>query len=426
MLLILLSPCLAASSAESLTFLEENVGLAGVRTLCSGLQYRVLHNGTSERSPTLETPIMMHWEGYALAAWQADGPPFYTTRAGDGPMPLTAAEGVCLRGSNPGCPRRHSRQIDAPSAACVAQVSAWEEALPRMAVGDKWEVYAPSELAYGDDGMEEASGAVAPGEAVVYVLELLSMEGAGVPRKPPPRDGAAEAAKATEAAEGAGALHRLRSVRELRSWAEQAGEQRTLVLALLRAPSNCLLREAVAAEAEAHGSGGQAAFAFSSESAYVPSALERGIGLAAPAASPHSQTHPRPPATGSASHPWLEAPSRWLFGRQSRAKAAWGPLCRHGASPRPRETRYFYHSLFGKMARSTFRPTAAPLGTVAPCCSRRRGATRRHSRSRRGWTRAGVPSRRPRRRSAGGWRPACLACSAVWQRRKNFSCMCSG
>ena len=67
------------------------------------------------------------------------------------------------------------------------QVSAWEEALPRMAIGDKWEVYAPSELAYGDDGMEKASGAVAPGEAVVYVLELVSMEGAGVPRKPPPR-----------------------------------------------------------------------------------------------------------------------------------------------------------------------------------------------------------------------------------------------
>ena len=97
-------------------------------------------------------------------------------------------------------------------------MSAWEEALPRMAVGDKWEVYAPSELAYGDDGMEEASGAVAPGEAVVYVLELVSMEGAGVPRKPPPRDAAAEAA--AEAGGGAGPLRRLRDVQELRAWAE--------------------------------------------------------------------------------------------------------------------------------------------------------------------------------------------------------------
>ena len=69
-----------------------------------------------------------------------------------------------------------------------------------MAVGDKWEVYAPSELAYGDDGMEEASGAVAPSEAVVYMLELLSMEGAGAPRKPPPRDAAAEAAAEADAA----------------------------------------------------------------------------------------------------------------------------------------------------------------------------------------------------------------------------------
>ena len=94
MLAISLSPCLAATSAESLAFLEENWASAGVRTLCSGLQYRVLHNSTAERSPTLETPITMHWEGYGLAAWLNDGSPFYTTRAGDGPMPLTAAEGV--------------------------------------------------------------------------------------------------------------------------------------------------------------------------------------------------------------------------------------------------------------------------------------------------------------------------------------------
>ena len=94
----------------------------------------------------------------------------------------------------------------------MAQVSAWEEALPRMAIGDKWEVYAPSELAYGDDGMEEASGTVAPGEAVVYVLELLSMDGAGAPRKPPPRDAAVEAAEAAEAGGAGPPLRRLRDV----------------------------------------------------------------------------------------------------------------------------------------------------------------------------------------------------------------------
>jgi hypothetical protein len=101
MLAISLSPCLAATSAESLAFLEENWASAGVHTLCSGLQYRVLNNSTAERSPTLDTPITMHWEGYGLAAWQNDGSPFYTTRAGDGPMPLTAAEGVIQYGSNP-------------------------------------------------------------------------------------------------------------------------------------------------------------------------------------------------------------------------------------------------------------------------------------------------------------------------------------
>ena len=101
MLALSTSSCLAASNPESLTFLEVNWASAGVRTLCSGLQYRALHNGTVKRSPTLENPITMHWEGYSLAAWQADGPPFYTTRAGDGPMPLTAAEGVMPRPLKP-------------------------------------------------------------------------------------------------------------------------------------------------------------------------------------------------------------------------------------------------------------------------------------------------------------------------------------
>ena len=101
MLAVSLSPCLAATSAASLAFLEENWASAGVYTLCSGLQYRVLRNSTAERSPTLETPITMHWEGYSLAAWQNHGSPFYTTRAGDGPMPPTAAEGVIQCGSNP-------------------------------------------------------------------------------------------------------------------------------------------------------------------------------------------------------------------------------------------------------------------------------------------------------------------------------------
>ena len=222
-------------------------------------------------------------------------------------------------------------------------MSAWEEALPRMAIGDKWEVYAPSELAYGDDGMEEASGAVAPGEAVVYVLELLSMDGAGAPRRPPPRDAAAdaaaeaaaEAAEAAEAGGGAGLLRRLRDVQDLRSWADEAGEQRTLVLALLRAPSSCVLRKAVAAAATTHGPGGRAAFAFSSESAFVPSVLEQGLGLAAPAVSQHGRNAPSWPRQrwplmargaptlahgGTLGAPWAA--------ELNYSHAAWGPLGR--------------------------------------------------------------------------------------------------
>jgi hypothetical protein len=77
------------------------------------------------------------------------------------------------------------------------------------------------------------------------------------------------------------------------------------VLALLRAPSGCVLRKAVAAAAMAHGGGGRAAFAYSSDSAFLPSALERGLGLGAPAASQQGRDATRralPAAAALATH----------------------------------------------------------------------------------------------------------------------------
>ena len=43
-----------------------------------------------------------------------------------------------------------------------------------MVEGDKWEIVAPSQLGYGEEGME---GMVPPGEALVYILELVKIEG---------------------------------------------------------------------------------------------------------------------------------------------------------------------------------------------------------------------------------------------------------
>ena len=139
---------IATTNPFSLAFLEANADAAEVRVLPSGLQYRVLEHGDGHESPVHDTAVEINWEGYTATAFNATprDAPFYSTYAGDGPMPLTPQEGV----------------------------SAWEEALQLMTAGDKWEIVAPSQLGYGEEGME---GMVPPGEALVYILEPVKIEG---------------------------------------------------------------------------------------------------------------------------------------------------------------------------------------------------------------------------------------------------------
>jgi len=47
-----------------------------------------------------------------------------------------------------------------------------------MAAGDKWELYIPSELGYGQDGSPPDIG---PGDALVFTLHLVKLNGPGVP-----------------------------------------------------------------------------------------------------------------------------------------------------------------------------------------------------------------------------------------------------
>ena len=56
-------------------------------------------------------------------------------------------------------------------------IKGWTEALQLMKEGAKWELFIPSELAYGDRG----AGNVIPGGAVlIFTLELLKVKGAFV------------------------------------------------------------------------------------------------------------------------------------------------------------------------------------------------------------------------------------------------------
>ena len=51
-------------------------------------------------------------------------------------------------------------------------IAGWTEALQLMQVGDKWRLFLPPELAYGDRG---AGGAIGPGATLVFEVELLEV-----------------------------------------------------------------------------------------------------------------------------------------------------------------------------------------------------------------------------------------------------------
>ena len=52
-------------------------------------------------------------------------------------------------------------------------IKGWSEALKMMPVGSKWEIYVPSDLAYGDEGYGDD---IAPGSTLVFDVELLSIK----------------------------------------------------------------------------------------------------------------------------------------------------------------------------------------------------------------------------------------------------------
>ena len=56
----------------------------------------------------------------------------------------------------------------------------WSEALQHMKVGSKWQIFCPSNLAFGDQGM----GPLGPNEVVIFDVELVSIEKAEKAEKP--------------------------------------------------------------------------------------------------------------------------------------------------------------------------------------------------------------------------------------------------
>lgn len=119
-------------------FLAANKEKDGVTTTDSGLQYSVTEAGDGAK-PSASDTVKVHYEGRLL-----DG---------------TVFDSSYERGE--------------PATFGVTQViEGWQEALQLMPVGSKWEVWIPSDLAYGANG---AGGAIGPNETLNFTIELIEI-----------------------------------------------------------------------------------------------------------------------------------------------------------------------------------------------------------------------------------------------------------
>ncbi len=142
-----------ATNEEGTKFLSANSKLDGVHTLPSGLQYKVLRHGHGEVSPEPSTPCTCPYEGRTAQEFQRD------------PTGKTTFDSSYERGE----------PIDfAPNQV----IKGWTEAMALMTVGDKWQLYIPSELAYGEQGSPPKIGG---GDALVFTMEILKINGPTVP-----------------------------------------------------------------------------------------------------------------------------------------------------------------------------------------------------------------------------------------------------
>ena len=243
---------LAAASSSSLTydegFLEKMRHVEGVLRRESGLMYRVLRAGGGGAHPLEDSLLRAHLEGRTARAHNAKprGPPFESTYTG-----ATAA------------PRKLK-----PRSAVPAGLG---EALRLMVAGDKWRVYLPPALGFGDEGSERRD--IGPAQALVYTLELVSIEGATT----------AAAARRGEAVHAT-----LEGKADYFEWEDTT--EPPWVLGLFRRPLYAgALHEGFQAAAARFGPSGEASFALSAESRYdakagkfIPSAVERMLELSAP------------------------------------------------------------------------------------------------------------------------------------------------
>lgn len=119
-------------------FLAANKKKKGVITRPSGLQYKVISMGKGKQ-PAADSSITAHYKGTLI-----DGSEFDSSYSRNQPATFNVNQVI------PG----------------------WKEVLPLMHEGDKWQVFIPAELAYGERG---SGGIIGPNEALIFEIELIKV-----------------------------------------------------------------------------------------------------------------------------------------------------------------------------------------------------------------------------------------------------------
>lgn len=126
------------NKAAGVKFLADNKSKPGVVTLPSGLQYKIIKNGTGQK-PAKEDMVTVDYTGHLINGEVFDS----------------------------------SSKTGKPATFKLSQViPGWVEALQLMPAGSTWEVYVPAALAYGD---RSVGGPIGPNETLIFNIHLISV-----------------------------------------------------------------------------------------------------------------------------------------------------------------------------------------------------------------------------------------------------------
>jgi FKBP-type peptidyl-prolyl cis-trans isomerase len=135
------------SKKEGEAFLAENKKKEGVKVTPSGLQYKVVTTGSGPK-PTTNDSVIAHYRGTLIDGTEFDS----SYKRGE---PTTFAVTGVIKG--------------------------WTEALLMMNVGSKWQLFIPSDIAYGDFGRPPT---IPAGATLLFDIELIAIKEKDKPKQP--------------------------------------------------------------------------------------------------------------------------------------------------------------------------------------------------------------------------------------------------